>query len=72
MTIEIQARPLITKCLSDTGALALEQRVDGIHLGEDKYKQGVVPPVLNPFSFTGWTPQRYRLGTQGLNRPGCV
>ena len=29
MTIEIQARPLITKCLSDTGALALEQRVDG-------------------------------------------
>ena len=33
----------------------MEQRVDGIHLGEDEYKQGVVPPGLDPFSFTGWT-----------------
>ena len=32
----------------------MEQRIDGIHLGEDEYEQRVLPPVLNPFSFDGF------------------
>ena len=36
-----------------TGALALEQKLDGPHSGEDKYEQELVPSVLNPFFFTG-------------------
>ena len=53
-----------------TGALAVEQRIDGIHLGEDKYEQGVAQPVLFHW-LDQWIPQWYRLGTQGLNMAVC-